>query len=166
MNQDLERYVIVRQRLYKLDGTDLEYQQIFKESKELESTLNEKLSQHQYISDVFIELEITPPYDLWLSNSKTWKEKVEKIPELEVKIAELVNYSKQLRELIGKSESKNKKLQKVIDDLLETKGSMDRIIEGLDYGSMKEEIEILKYIQSILSNYESPQQIFQKVDEK
>ena len=37
-----------------------------------------------------------------------------------------------------------------MEALEKTKGSMERIIDGLDYGSMKEEVELLKHIQSIL----------------
>ena len=39
-----------------------------------------------------------------------------------------------------------------IEALEKTKGSMERIIDSLDYGSMKEEVELLKHIQSILNS--------------
>jgi hypothetical protein len=50
------------------------------------------------------------------------------------------------------------KLQQILSDrikieaLEKIQGSMERIIDGLDCGNMKEEVELLKHIQSILNS--------------
>lgn len=69
MNADYQRKLFLMRKGY-VDGLD---DSEIKELGDLDIKIQNALSSIQFIDDMMIDLEIEPPLELWLANSKTWK---------------------------------------------------------------------------------------------
>ena len=105
-----------------------------KELDSLKSKIEHDLSQHYYISNVFIDLEIPTPYDLWLSQSKELEQQNKELQEkaeLDHKlsmedITNVVNMENEIKQLKDSNEKLGNVLMKRTNECDNLKDTIEK----------------------------------------